>query len=173
MYASLSVDSKTTAQGLNDINSKLNSIKNVLKSNGVNDNDLTTSSISVYPRYNYTNGSNVIIGYTVSISLTVGIRGIDSNSQKIANIIDGLVKSGVTSIYGLTYDTVDPNAGKSAARKNAWNDASGKAREYAQLAGRKLGKVVIIEEKSLTYYPYFYRTTNSSLGNDPNLAANG
>jgi len=98
----------------------------------------------VYPQYNYTNGSSVIIGYTVYVSLTITIRGIDTNSQKIARIIDGLASAGATSISGITYDTVDPNAGKAVARTNAWNDALSKAKQYAQLSGRKLGKVLVI-----------------------------
>jgi hypothetical protein len=55
-----------------------------------------------------------------------------------------LASAGVTSISGITYDTVDPNAGKAVARTNAWNDALSKAKQYAQLSGRKLGKVLVI-----------------------------
>lgn len=96
--------------------------------------------------------------------MTVTIRGIDTNSQRIARVIDALASAGVSSIYGLTYDTTDPSAGKSVARKNAWNDAVAKAKQYAQLSGRKLGKVIIIEETSLSYYPYYYGTLGSDEG---------
>lgn len=90
------------------------------------------------------------------------IRGIDTNTQRIGKVVDALASSGVSSISGLTYDTVDPSAGKSVARTNAWNDAVAKAKQYAQLSGRKLGKVLIIEETSLSYYPYYYGTVNST-----------
>lgn len=69
-----------------------------------------------------------------------------------------MASSGATSIYGLSYDTSDPNAGKVDARKNAWSDALAKARQYGHLSGRKLGKVLVIEEVSAAYYPYIYRT---------------
>jgi len=95
--------------------------------------------------------------------LTVTIRGIDTNSQRIARVIDALASAGVSSIYGLTYDTTDPSAGKSVARKNAWNDAAAKAKQYAQLSGRKLGKVILIEEVTFNYYPIYYGATGSSL----------
>lgn len=135
----------------------------MLQLNGVAQNDISTSSISVYPRYDYSNNTQTIIGYTVYVSLTITIRGIGSNNDKIARVIDGLASAGVTSIYGLTYDTSDPNAGKVDARRNAWNDAQAKARQYAQLAGRRLGKVLIIEEVSAAYYPYVYRTGTGSV----------
>lgn len=170
LYASLSADGNTASDALNLIDDQLSSISNALQVNGVSQNDIATSSISVYPKYNYTNGTSVVIGYTVYISLTVTIRGIDTNSQRIARVIDALASAGVNSIYGLTYDTVDPSAGKSVARKNAWNDAVAKAKQYAQLSGRKLGKVIMIEEVQLNYYPYYYGTSGSSLG-EGNLKA--
>lgn len=92
------------------------------------------------------------------VSLTITIRGINNNSDKIARVIDALASAGVTSIYGLSYDTSDRNAQTVNARRNAWNDASAKARQYAQLSGRRLGKVLVIEEVSAAYYPYIYRT---------------
>lgn len=112
LYASLSANGATASAALSNIDDQLNSIANALPLNGVSASDVATSSISVYPQYNYTNGTSVIIGYTVYLSLTVTIRGIDTNSQKIASIIDVLANAGVTSIYGLTYETADPNAEK-------------------------------------------------------------
>ena len=120
-------------------------MNNVLQVNGVGQNDITASSISVYPKYDYSSGTGVIVGYTVYVSMTISIKGIDSNSQKIAKVIDGLSSAGVSSLSGISYDTVDPNAGKGGARKNAWNDAVAKAKQYAQLSGRKLGKVLSVE----------------------------
>ena len=94
--------------------------------------------------------------------MTVTIRGIDTNTQRIGKVVDALASSGVSSVYGLTYDTVDPSAGKSVARTNAWNDAAAKAKQYAQLSGRKLGKVIIIEETTASYYPYYFGSANST-----------
>jgi uncharacterized protein YggE len=162
IYASLSSDGTSASSALSNIDDQLSSITNALQVNGVSTNDISTSSISVYPKYNYTNGTSVIIGYTVYLSLTVTIRNIDTNSQRIARVIDALASAGVSSIYGLTYDTQDPSAGKSVARTSAWNDAVVKAKQYAQLSGRKLGKVIMIEETSLSYYPYYYGTGNST-----------
>ena len=124
----------------------------MLQLNGVAQNDITTSSIGLYPKYDYSNGTSTVVGYTVYLSLTITIRGIANNSSKIARVIDGLASAGVTSIYGLSYDTTERPAATVTARRNAWNDALVKARQYAQLSGRKLGKVLVIEEVSSAYY---------------------
>ncbi len=131
---------------------------------GVGQNDIVTSSISAYPRYNYVDGTSVVIGYTVYVSLTVTVNNIHLNNQKIAKVIDALATAGVTYISGIGYDTVDPNAGKSTARVYAWNEALLRAKQYAKLSGRKLGKVIIIEEASSNYYPYYYSVGNSAAG---------
>ena len=145
------------------LNTQLDAIYNVLQINGVGKNDITASSISVYPRYDYSSGTGVIVGSTVYLSLTINIRGIDQNSQKIASVIDAVASVGATSVYGITYDTTDPNAGKSVARKNEWNDAWNKAKQYAQLSGRKLGKVLIIDESNQIYAPYYYGVNGTSI----------
>ena len=144
IYAYLSVEGSSASDALNVLDTKLDSLNSALNINGVSDNDIKTSSLSVYPRYNYTNGTSYIIGYTVYVSLTVTIRNIDKNTQKLAKVVDALASAGVSSIYGLSYDLSNPMAGKSAARSLAWFDAQAKAKQYAQLAGRKLGKVLII-----------------------------
>ena len=163
IYAYLTVDGNTASAALNSADDALTSVTNALKDSGVGANDISTSSISVYPKYNYTNGTSVVVGYTVYLSLSVTVRGIDTNTQRLGKVVDALASSGATtSVYGLTYDTVDPSAGKSVARTNAWNDAVAKAKQYAQLSGRKLGKVILIEETAVTYYPYYYNPVNST-----------
>ncbi len=141
---------------MSKIDVQLTSIYNALQVNGVSKNDVTTSSIGVYPRYNYTSTGSVIIGYTVYVYLSITIRGIDTNPNKIGTIIDAIASTGVSSIYGITYDTTNPYAGKAQARKNAWNDAVSKAKQYAALSSRKLGKVLVIDETNLYYYPIYY-----------------
>lgn len=145
IYAYLQVNGASASDALSTLGTQLDSITKSLNVNGISSDDIKTSSLSVYPLYNYTNGTSVIIGYTVYISLTVTIRGIDKDSQKLARTIDVLASAGVSSIYGLSYDTSNPSAGKVGARNYAWYDATLKAKQYAQLAGRKLGKVIIIE----------------------------
>lgn len=73
---------------------------------------MRTTDLSIYPKYNFSNVENVVVGYTVYLSIAITIRGIDTSTQRIAKIIDSLAHAGVTNITGLTYDTQDPKAGK-------------------------------------------------------------
>lgn len=126
--ASIQGTGSTVSEALGQIDTQLDELYKVLKVNGIDQQDITTSYFSVYPRYNYTNGTSVIVGQTASVTISISIKGIDKNSQKIAKVFDAVSSTTVTSLYGITYDTVDPNDGKSVARKLAWGDALAKAK---------------------------------------------
>ncbi len=141
-----------------------------LQNNDVSKDEITTSYISIYPKYDYSTGTGVIVGYTVYVSLTITIKGIYNDNSKVAAVIDGIASAGVSSISGITYDSSDPSYGKDNARKAAFADATNKAKQYAKLAGRKLGKIVIIDETNQYYYPY-YTKVGSDIGPNGQLAA--
>ena len=88
IYAYLQVNGASASDALSTLGTQLESITKSLNVNGISSDDIKTSSLSVYPLYNYTNGTSVIIGYTVYISLIVTIIGIDKDSQKLAMTID-------------------------------------------------------------------------------------
>ena len=77
--------------------------------------------------------------------MTINIRGINKDSTKLGAVIDGIVKAGVSSISGITYSNSNPDVGTTLARKSAFKDATNKAKQYAQLAGRKLNKIILID----------------------------
>ncbi len=161
LYSSISADGATANEALGKIDLQLDQVYSALQLAGVAQNDIQTSSIGAYPRYNYVDGTSVVIGYSVYLSLTVNVANIHLNNQKIAKVIDALATAGVTYISGIGYDTFNPNAGKSTARVYAWNEAVLRAKQYAKLAVRTLGKVLIIEEVSTNYYPYYYGAASS------------
>ena len=111
----------------------------------VSKDDIGTSSINVYPIYDYSTGSPVISGYTVYQSLTILIRGVTNNNNKISRTIDALANAGVSSISGINYSSSDPNLGKAEARRQAYNEASDAASQYASLSRRRLGRILKID----------------------------
>lgn len=105
--------------------------------------------------------------------MTITIRGINKDSTKLGAVIDGIVKAGVTSISGIYYSNSNPDVGTTLARKLAFADATNKAKQYAQLAGRKLNKIILIDETNQSSNPFYLSQSVESLrqanGNGPNL----
>ena len=78
--------------------------------------DYSTSSLNLYPQYNYTNGFSVLIGQQASLSMKVTIGKLNYKN-KVGSIYNALSEVNNITISGLTFDIAD----KSAAFKLTMN----------------------------------------------------
>jgi uncharacterized protein YggE len=145
IYTSITQDGATASEALKKVEAILNSVETVLKQNAIPKSDIQTSYISVYPKYDYSSGNGVVVGYTVYLSLTITVRGIDKNPERVADIIEGLAMSGVSSVSSVNYDTSQPEKAKSLARKLALNDAIRKGKEYADLTCQNIDRYLSVD----------------------------
>jgi uncharacterized protein len=136
-------DQRTVAD---DANKKINDITNFVKSLGIPKEDITTSQSSLQPQYDWQTGTQKIIGYQSSQTVTVKVRGVDKSSDTVNKLMAGVVENGANQVYGSQFTIDDPDALKQEARKLAIAKAKEKAQELADEAGIRLGKVVSISE---------------------------
>jgi uncharacterized protein YggE len=137
---------------LNEANADLTRIKDALKRHDVDEKDMQTSNLSINPFWD----NNRINGYQVTQTLTVKLRDIAKAGQAISDAAAAGGNS--TRINGVSFDIEDNQKLIEAARKNAFEDAKRKAQQYADLAGRSLGRVSQINESteySAPPAPYF------------------
>lgn len=152
-YASVSVLGKTNKEALSSASKAANAVRAALKSNAIATKDLKTSSLSVYPEYNYTQDQGQqLIGYRATQSFTVVVRKADS----AGNVIDAVVEAGgdLVQINGVAPFLVEGAAATKAAREAAVADAKARASTYAKLLGEKLGRVISITEQSAPNYAF-------------------
>ncbi|MCL2150165.1 MAG: SIMPL domain-containing protein [Dehalococcoidia bacterium] len=136
--------SSTVAEAQQEAAVAMTEVMAALKASGVADKDITTSGYSVYPVYNYMSDAAIIIGYTVSNSITVKIRHIED----AGNIIDEAALAGGDALrINNIYFTVDnPEQYNDIARERAMADALTRAGQLAKLGGVELGKPAYITE---------------------------
>jgi len=165
---SVSKDAKTVAEAQKDSGTKINAIMEYLKSQKIETKDIQNSDYSVYPKYDYQravacidnnfngycpSGKQILIGYTVSQTISVKIRELD----KAGDIMVALGDKGATNISGLNF-TVDTDLRKTTealARGKAIAEAQSKAALLAKDLGVKLTRVVSFSENNATpYYGY-------------------
>lgn len=121
-----------------------------LKGAGIEDKDIQTSNFSVQPRYDYNNGqAPKLVGYDVSNNVTIKLKKVDS----LGALLDKLVQSGSNQITGISFDVSKPDEALDEARKLATQDATRKAKLYAQAMGVELGTVMQISEGSSAVPP--------------------
>jgi uncharacterized protein YggE len=87
IYAYITQDGVTVTDAFNKAEAILTSVEHVLMQNSIPKSDISTGYISVYPKYDYSGANPVVVGYTVYISLTITIRGIDKDRTRVGDVI--------------------------------------------------------------------------------------
>jgi uncharacterized protein len=136
-----------------DNNKKVKAVIDYVKKQGINEKDIKTSQLSLYPQYDWTSGTQKVIGYQADQTVTIKVRGVDKSQDTLENILDGGVNAGANQIQGVYFEFEDSDGLKQQARKLAIGKAKEKAQELAGEAGLTLGKVVSVSESGGGYYP--------------------
>lgn len=140
------VTTAPTATGALEQNARqMASVRAALRKAGIEDRDIQTSAINLYPDYRQDNpngGTPQIIGYRASNELTVKFRDIASTGK----ILDALVAQGANQINGPMLSIDKPEAALDEARTKALTAARARAELYARALGRRVGRIVSISE---------------------------
>lgn len=147
-----------------DNTQKVNAITAGLKAMGISADDIQTSNYSISPKYDYTNGSSKLVGYTVSQSLTVKVRDM----TKLGAVLAKAGQLGSNQVNGVSFTIDDPTELKQQARKKALENARTKAQELADALGVEIVRVVSFSESSGQNVPQpYYRTMAEGMGGGP------
>lgn len=112
-----------------------------LGANGVPPKDIQTQGLSVGPRYDAGGHRD---GYDASNTVGVRIREMERAGPTMAAAVEAGGDDAVLS--GVWFDVEESPALLRTVREAAMGAARGKAEEYARLAGRRLGRVIVISE---------------------------
>ena len=164
LNASVSAIAKVSKEALTNANIAADKFRTSILANGIDKKNLASTTLTVYPEYNYTQETgNVLIGYRASQSFEVIIR----NAAKAGEIVDAVVASAGDALYinGVTPFVYDNSKATEAARISAVKSAKAKATSYAKLLGVKIGKIINLQESSApSSYPISMVQAKSDAG---------
>lgn len=137
----------TAREALDANNMAIAAVIAALKDAGIEARDIQTSGFNVQPRYqradrNSDQPERKIIGYTVSNTVMVAVRDLDT----LGGVLDAVVGAGGNRIGGIAFLVSDADKRLDEARTLAIKDATRKARLYAEAAGVSLDGIVSISE---------------------------
>lgn len=164
---SVITEAKTVAEALNANSKTMNEVINFIKSQGVEDKDLKTTSFNIYPRYEYEEsslvypykeGKRVLVAYEASQTLEVKVREL----SKVGSIIEGASSKGANQTGDLRFTVDNQDEFKNQARGQAIEKAKDKANKLVQQLGVKLVRITNFYEGS-DFYPYYYDSRALSL----------
>jgi uncharacterized protein len=131
---------------LDDNTGKAIALINVLKSHGVAPADLQTSQLSVNPTYDPATGR--ITGYEVTNQVTANVHDVGA----AGGLIDaaGAAAGDAVRLQQLSFSVGDDSASRAQARADAVRQAQAHAKQMADAAGVRLGRIYSINEVSAT-----------------------
>ncbi|MEX2245576.1 MAG: SIMPL domain-containing protein [Dehalococcoidia bacterium] len=151
----VSVLAPTVAEARDRAATALDAMITSMKGHGVDDNDIQTQGLSIYPEYDYSGNQQVLRGFRMQNTVTAKIRSIDDTSA----IVDDAVTAGGDSVsiqsIGFTIDK--PDDLRQQAREAAVRDARARAETLASAGGVDLGDPISISEGSSFEPPVLLR----------------
>lgn len=126
----------------NENSRKVNAMVAAMKDLGVSEADLQTSNYNISPKYEYKDGTQRVIGYSVSQSIEVKVRDL----SKVGAVLSRIGQLGANQVNGVNFTIDDPSSLKQEARRKALEDARAKADELAKALGVDIVRVVTFSE---------------------------
>lgn len=142
----VTTEAKTAAEALKANSERMSELIKTLKANQVAEKDILTSNFTVSPQQVFDRDGKAprIVGYMVTNQVTV--KGLGVN--RVGAILDAVVQVGGNQIHGVTFSIADPQTHLDSARRKAIEDAHHRAAVYADAAGMRVGKPLLIQEQS-------------------------
>ena len=137
------VGAGTVGDALSAANDAAGKVLGALRKAGVADDDVQTRNVHLYPRYG-SDGQD-ITGYTAGQDVGVTLRHLDTAGATISAAVDA--GGNAARLQGIAYDLADDAGPRAKARELAFADARARGEQYAKLAGRELGDVVLVREE--------------------------
>ena len=138
---SVKAQARTSAAALSAVNKALVRANSILADQGLPTNNRTTSGINISPQYNYSNGVSYLVGQQASTSMKVTLGSFQGNPDLIGGIVQLLSAVKGLTISGFNFQNQDTTQAYRQARRAAVQDAKAKARQYASLSAKGLGRV--------------------------------
>jgi uncharacterized protein YggE len=138
------VTRSATASGAIQQNAnRMERVRAALKSAGIADRDIQTSSISLNPEYRYENNlPPKLTGYTASNQVSIRFHDIRSSGQ----ILDALVGQGANQISGPNLSIEHPESALDEARTKAATAGRARAELYARALGMRVVRLLSVSE---------------------------
>ncbi|MBR0139345.1 MAG: SIMPL domain-containing protein [Firmicutes bacterium] len=135
----------------------VNKVIETLKARGVEEKSIRTANYNMYPRYDWSQNKETIIGYTVNTTITVQDQGID----EMGKIISACVEAGINRVESVRFLCSGYDEAYLDALGKAMDTARIKGEALAKAAGRTLAEAVTVSEG--------WQDTSSRYGKNANV----
>jgi uncharacterized protein YggE len=127
----------TAERAMGILTQRFNTALAAVKAEGVEEDDIQTTNLSVNPVYDYQSGQQTLRGFEASESIQIKIRDMD----KIGTVISRATSEGINQAGGIQFVIDEPEELEREAIASAIADAKKNAEALADELGVNLGRV--------------------------------
>lgn len=146
MNVSFSHTAPTTKQAKTAVEQTMQQILTILKAENVEDKFLKTTSLNYDTEYEYRNGRRVTLGQRAQQTIVVTVNDMINTPERFPAILDKITAIDKVEVQNIQFDIEHKTELFKQSRELAYQKAFDKAQQYAELSGRKIGKVLAISE---------------------------
>ena len=152
----------SAAEAISDNAESMAAVIDALVIMGISEDDIKTTSYSVYPQYDWTENGRVLLGYTVTNMVQVTVKDLDV----VGDVIDAAGSAGANRMDGISFGLSDAKMQdlKNTAYVLALGDATYKADLIADTLGLTISGVQSVTENS--YVPARTYVETVEMGGD-------
>jgi len=143
--AGVVTEAADSKQAMADNAAQMQTLMKAIKKAGIDDKDVQTSGISLYPHYTTNRngaGKAEIDGYTARNTVSIKVRKL----EKLGEVLDALAAAGANQINGPSLEIGEPEPVMAEARQQALDKARARAETYAKSLDMKVLRIVSISE---------------------------
>jgi len=177
----MTLKAANTNDALEQTTEKVQKVQAALNTFGIPEEDRQVTGYAFNPAYDVpqstdANGdsqpSDKIVGYNGLQQITVKVRGIDQDKQKIDKIIESVINAGASQVGTAKFIYSDIEKAKQQARLAAIADAKSKADTMVKTAGVKLKNITGWSENIIMAPWQDYQEGNYSYNNTSSVSFN-
>lgn len=146
MNVSFSHTASTTKEAKKAVEQTMQQILGILKAENVEDKFLKTISLNYDVEYDYRNGRRVKLGQRAQQTIVVTVNDMVNTPERFSSILDKITAIDRVEVQNIQFDIENKTELFKQSRELAYQKAFDKARQYAELSGRKIGPVISISE---------------------------
>ncbi|HEX4818481.1 MAG TPA: SIMPL domain-containing protein [Nonomuraea sp.] len=140
LHAGVEVRRVSAAEAYTAVRAAAARLGEALRQEGVAAEDVRTVELSLGPDYE---AYPKVAGYRAAQGVEIVVRDL-GRADRLIDTVAGVGEE--ARLNGLAFEVSDPSGPLREARTRAFRDAADKAAQYAELAGRPLGRVVSVRE---------------------------
>ena len=136
----------TTKEAKKVVDETMQRILKILQDENIEDKFIKTVSLNYDIEYDYRSGRQVRVGQRAQQNIAVTVNDIINNPERFPSLLDKITTIDRVEINNIQFDVENKTELFKQSRELAYQKAFEKATQYAELSGRKIGKVLTITE---------------------------